>query len=589
MKNLFIVILLFISLCLTAQTVPQTIDYQGRLADSNGNYLNEVVTVDFLIYDSETGGTTIWNETQDVNCANGVFHVLLGSTVSFPTDLFDNADRWLELVVSSETLSPRTAIASVPYSLKAGDAHLLDGLNSTDFMPASASIGDITAVSAGTGLYGGGTSGDVTLHADLAGSGGATTISRSDHNHDANYVNEGQASSVSSNMIMNGQVTIADIQDGACLAEILDDDGPGSTLNADLIDGLNSTDFMPATAAIGDITAVNAGTGLDGGGTSGDVILHVDVPLSLTENIFSPGGVIKGINTGTGYGIYGASTSGSGVYGYSSSGNYGYLGSSSAGVYGYNTAVTGAGVRGNSTGGSGGYFTSSYPSSQIRALQAHTTGVGYFDATAIYGRGVPAEAYGFGGYFIGGYKGVYGHVVAVSNSYYYGVSGRASGGYGTNYGVHGWADGTNSTNYSGYFSGNVVVTGIFINPSDERFKENVQPFKNALSKIKLMNVHTFNFMQMEKEKQLVLPEGEQIGLIAQELEEILPELVTDNVHAYDKNEDIEDAERDMEQIEYKGINYIGLIPVLIEAIKEQQEMIEAQQRQIDELLRSAGN
>ena len=111
-----------------------------------------------------------------------------------------------------------------------------------------------------------------------------------------------------------------------------------------------------------------------------------------------------------------------------------------------------------------------------------------------------------------------------------------------------------------------------------------------------MNVHTFNFKQMTGEKRLVLPEGKQIGLIAQELEEIIPELVTNNVHAYNKNEGIEDAERDMEKIEYKGINYIGLIPVLIEAIKEQQEMIEAQQiqneeqqRQIDELIRSAGN
>ena len=137
MKNLFIVILLFFSLCLMAQNVPQTIDYQGRLADSDGNYLNSVVTVDFLIYDAEIDGTLLWSETQDVNCANGVFHVLLGSTVSFPTDLFDNADRWLELVVSGETLSPRTVIASVPYSLKAEDTHLLNGLNSTDFMPAT--------------------------------------------------------------------------------------------------------------------------------------------------------------------------------------------------------------------------------------------------------------------------------------------------------------------------------------------------------------------------------------------------------------------------------------------------------------------
>jgi len=94
MKNLFIIILLFISLCLMAQNVPQTIDYQGRLADSNGNYLNSVVTVNFLIYDAETGGTLLWSETQDVSTANGIFHVLLGSVTSFPPTLIYSADRW---------------------------------------------------------------------------------------------------------------------------------------------------------------------------------------------------------------------------------------------------------------------------------------------------------------------------------------------------------------------------------------------------------------------------------------------------------------------------------------------------------------
>ncbi|MDA3814220.1 MAG: DUF1566 domain-containing protein [Candidatus Cloacimonetes bacterium] len=155
MKNLFIIILLFTSLCLWAQNVPQTIDYQGRLADSDGNYLNVVVTVDFLIYNVETGGTALWSETQYVSCTNGVFHVQLGSVTPLPGTLFDIAAPWLELIVSGETLVPRTAIASVPYSIKAETAYTVEApLNLTGNVasPNSVIMGDNTGT--GYGVWG---------------------------------------------------------------------------------------------------------------------------------------------------------------------------------------------------------------------------------------------------------------------------------------------------------------------------------------------------------------------------------------------------------------------------------------------------
>jgi hypothetical protein len=107
-----------------AQTVPELINYQGELMDSAGNPLNGTVSIMFRIYNQETGGTTLWEETHNsVQIQEGIFSVLLGSLTPFPSTLFDGDSRWFGITVGSDPeMEPRSRIASVAYAVRADRA-----------------------------------------------------------------------------------------------------------------------------------------------------------------------------------------------------------------------------------------------------------------------------------------------------------------------------------------------------------------------------------------------------------------------------------------------------------------------------------
>jgi hypothetical protein len=96
-------------------------------------------------------------------------------------------------------------------------------------------------------------------------------------------------------------------------------------------------------------------------------------------------------------------------------------------------------------------------------------------------------------------------------------------------------------------SGDVIAFG----SSDKRLKDNITPISNPIERIQKIGGYEFDW----NDKQDTY-EGHDIGVIAQEIEEVLPELVTTRDNGY------------------KAVKYEKIVALLIEAIKEQQKQIE---------------
>lgn len=88
--------------------------------------------------------------------------------------------------------------------------------------------------------------------------------------------------------------------------------------------------------------------------------------------------------------------------------------------------------------------------------------------------------------------------------------------------------------------------------SDERLKDNIKPIENALDKVSKLGGYEFDW----NDKQDVY-KGHDIGVIAQEVEAVFPELVTDRDNGF------------------KAVKYEKLVPALIEAIKELKAEVES--------------
>jgi len=123
---------------------------------------------------------------------------------------------------------------------------------------------------------------------------------------------------------------------------------------------------------------------------------------------------------------------------------------------------------------------------------------------------------------------------------------------------------------SGQFSGNLTVNGSINAPSDIRLKTHIETLSDVLEKIDKLRGVRYEFIDQKK-----YATGPQIGVIAQELQKVFPELVKKGTNGY------------------LAVNYSQLTGVLIQAIKEQQQEINTlkqtqarQQQQIETILKT---
>lgn len=294
--------------------------------------------------------------------------------------------------------------------------------------------------------------------------------------------------------------------------------------------------------------------------------------------------------TGTNYGLFASAGGGTNNYaGFFNAGNV-VVNSGKLGV-GTSSPRATTKLQVTSTNRYAGYFETDSASAYTHAIHAVCTNTGNYNGVAVWGESKAGDSFGYGGIFISKYTGVYGVASNSSTSPVVGVSGDASSSVaGTAYGVWGYAltaagtsygvvgQGATSvaggTHYGVFCSGSGAYTGTWTQISDKKFKNDITDYSDALSNILKLRPVTYT-MKTEDYPFMNLASGTQIGFVAQEMEEVFPTLVENGVHP--------GASRKDAGIDYKGINYIGLIPVLVRAIQEQQVQIEKLEQRIIEL------
>ena len=254
---------------------PRLMNYQGVLRDSMDNPQDGNFDMEFRFYDSDGGGSCVGGTllltdshlaagTGDVTVSGGLFNVQLGGgdvTLGAGTHLSnvfrDHAAVFVEIHVDGEQLCPRVRVTSAAYAFNADH---LDGLTSSAF----------------------------------AGAG---------HNH--------AGESITTGTVADARIASTIARDNEILPTVLANDGAGSTLDADLIDGMDASSFVTSEtdpqvgalnwgrlprwtgAALEDGTIYDNGTRIGIGTTVPDEQLHITGNFELPATTTTTGAILS--------------------------------------------------------------------------------------------------------------------------------------------------------------------------------------------------------------------------------------------------------------------------------------------------------